>query len=80
VLGVGENYLTSLVVSLFLVAIHQVAGRFKRTRTLNMGLFMVKRTSHTQKVPHIGFPQKPPIIKVNNVNKAPLLALVLENN
>jgi len=57
-----------------------VGGRFKRTRTLNMGLFMVKRTSHTQKVPHIGFPQKPPIIKVNNVNKAPLLALVLENN
>jgi hypothetical protein len=40
----------------------------------------VKWTSHTQKVPHIGFPQKPLLIKVNNVTKAPILALVLENN
>jgi hypothetical protein len=36
VLGVGENYLTSLVASSFLVGIHQVGGRVKRIRTLKI--------------------------------------------
>jgi len=36
VLGVGENYLTSLVASSFLVGIHHVGGRVKRIRTLKI--------------------------------------------
>jgi hypothetical protein len=36
VLEVGENYLTSLVASSFLVDIHQVGGKVKRTRTLKV--------------------------------------------
>jgi len=36
VLGVGENYLTSLVASSFLVGIHQVGGRVKIIRTLKI--------------------------------------------
>jgi phage gpG-like protein len=35
-LRVGENYLTSLVASLFQVVIHQVGGKVKKTRTLNI--------------------------------------------
>jgi hypothetical protein len=29
--------------------------------------------SHTQKLPHIGFPQKPLVIRVNNVFFAPYI-------
>jgi hypothetical protein len=48
-----------------------------KKKTINME---VKRTSHTQKVSHIAFPQKPLVIRVNNVNKAFILALVFKNN
>ncbi len=47
VLGVGENYLTSLVASSFLVAIHQVGGTVKRTRTLKIWAYS-----------RLGFPKK----------------------
>ena len=39
----------------------------------------VNRASQTQKVPHIGFPQKHPVNKVNKVNKVPTWAPMREN-
>ena len=36
----------------------------------------VKRASHTQKVPHIGLPQKLPVIKVKMVARVPIFAPV----
>jgi hypothetical protein len=49
-------------------------GKFKK-RSIH------KLNNHpVPKITHIDFPQKPPIIKVINVNKTPILALVLENN
>jgi len=38
----------------------------------------VKRASHTQKVPHIGLPQNPPVTNVNKVEKAPISVPVPE--
>lgn len=39
----------------------------------------VKRASQTQKVPHIGLPQKQPVNKVSRVHKMPIFAPVCEN-
>lgn len=38
----------------------------------------VKLASHTQKVPHMGLPQNPPVTRVDNVKKAPIFRPVPE--